>query len=575
MGSLCATTVGMLTATVLTLGAGQALRADEPSTGRLTLAAERVVVFKDGYGLIVKRATATADAQGRVHTDQVPPGAVLGCLWTATAAGAPLVSALRAEWIESKDTVQREVTSASILELLRANVGRKVVLGRVGEAQPDLEVTLLEVLEPTPPLKEEPAERSEDARRSARLVLAAAGVSEAVTHVLVGRGAERLVLPLASIHTVRGEGLLTKRKRTDLRIKREKRLSIEFGPEQAGKAVECRLLYFTTGLRWIPTYRLSGALLDVGELDLQAEILNEVEDLVDAQWSLVVGVPHFRFKEEPSPLALESTLRNLISHADGQQALQTQMSNMVRNDFVNPGEGEDSGSSGLRTAPGLAATGEQDLFVYGVGTRSLARGARAALPLWTASVPLRHVYTYEVHGGLGARDGAAPARRVAGPNELERNAVWHQLELTNGKDVPWTTGPALILREQLPVGQDILAYTPKGASTLLPVTVAVDVRGSYREEERGRDANSLSWGGSSYARIRRHAFVTLTNHRSEPSVVRVTLSLVGQAEAPSDEGRVRLEIADDVNSRSEVRWDLTLAAGASKTVECDVSFFVR
>ena len=78
-----------------------------------------------------------------------------------------------------------------------------------------------------------------------------------------------------------------------------------------------------------------------------------------------------------------------------------------------------------------------------------------------------------------------------------------------------------------------------------------------------------------YARIRRHAFVTLTNHRSEPAVARVTLSLVGQAEGPSDEGRVRLEIADDVNSRSEVRWDLTLAPGASKTVECDLSFFVR
>src|SRR5437879_3735338 len=42
---------------------------------------ERVVVFKDGHGLIVKSGTAVADADGRALTFDVPDAAVLGCFW--------------------------------------------------------------------------------------------------------------------------------------------------------------------------------------------------------------------------------------------------------------------------------------------------------------------------------------------------------------------------------------------------------------------------------------------------------------------------------------------------------------
>lgn len=46
--------------------------------GELELRAKRVVVFKNGYALVIKEGKAIADEGGEVHTTQVPETAVLG-----------------------------------------------------------------------------------------------------------------------------------------------------------------------------------------------------------------------------------------------------------------------------------------------------------------------------------------------------------------------------------------------------------------------------------------------------------------------------------------------------------------
>src|SRR5690242_2792117 len=67
--------------------------------GPLTLKTERVVAFKDGYALIVKSATGTADGRGLVYTDDVPD-AVLGCFWATSDQGGAVP--MRAQWVEDQ-----------------------------------------------------------------------------------------------------------------------------------------------------------------------------------------------------------------------------------------------------------------------------------------------------------------------------------------------------------------------------------------------------------------------------------------------------------------------------------------
>ena len=53
----------------------------EKNASELELKTVRVIVFKDGYTLIIKRGVATTDKAGEVFTDEVPDAAVLGSFW--------------------------------------------------------------------------------------------------------------------------------------------------------------------------------------------------------------------------------------------------------------------------------------------------------------------------------------------------------------------------------------------------------------------------------------------------------------------------------------------------------------
>jgi hypothetical protein len=162
--------------------------------------------------------------------------------------------------------------------------------------------------------------------------------------------------------------------------------------------------------------------------------------------------------------------------------------------------------------------------------------------------------------------------------------VWHELELSNTGETPWTTGAALLLKGELPLGQDVLTYTSAGAKTLLPMTIAVDLRGKYEEKEVERRSNALNWSSSTYSLVRKEGTVTITSFRKETSAVRVTVSVGGRAEATSEGGRILVNDlrADDwaggayaVNNHSDVSWEFVLEPGQTKTLTYTFSFYVQ
>jgi hypothetical protein len=583
----------------------------KPPSGKLALTTERVVIFKDGYGLFVKTAAGTLDTDGRVFTDTVPDGAVLGTFWATTDQGK--VPGMVAEWVQRKEERSTETPCISTVELLRANKGKRVTLARVPEKAADVVGTILEVLDlppektpatPRPEALGEPAFYSAAYRPSG--VAGSGGDHPAETvRELVPRGGQlvalttdtgRLVLPVAEIRTVAGADLVTTMARREEVSTWTKRLSFDFGKDQAGKKASLRILYFTEGIRWIPTYRINGALVDKADLALQGELLNEAEDFENAAVDLVVGVPNFRFKNTISPLSLERTLRNALATAApnlmiGNNALSNAQFSQRAGEWRGAApEAAGAGGGVLALAPELAAGGQQDMFVYSAKTFSLKKGARATLPLWQNTVPLSHVYTLDLKMARSARSGSGNDRSAGNQNDvsplrLSENQCWHQLEFSNTSPVPWTTGAALIMHDNLPLGQDLLTYTSPGTRVLLPMTVAVDMRGSLQEEELNRQPNALHWSDHNWSKIRKSATVTVTNNRKEESAMRVTVSLGGLAERVSGNGTVRVNdyrrddwydywSNDTINNHSDVSWQLTLEPGETKTLTFEFMFYV-
>ena len=219
-------------------------------------------------------------------------------------------------------------------------------------------------------------------------------------------------------------------------------------------------------------------------------------------------------------------------------------------------------------------------------TFSLKKDGRATAALWQSNAPVRNVYTYELKGYRNRTSGGVMyADRGASPSRLTYNTIWHQLELTNNSKVPWTTGAALTMQGPLPLGQDILAYTSIGGKTLLPLTIAVDVRGATEEEEVSRQPNAANFESYSYALVKKKGTISVTNSRKENSDMCVSLAIGGKVESATDAGKVKLndfrnDDWDDagymrVNNHSDVTWEFTLKPGETKMVSYTVSFYVR
>jgi hypothetical protein len=582
----------LLCAAAFTIG----MAAEVP--GQLTLETERVVVFKDGHGLFVKRATGSADDEGRVFTDEVPVSAVLGTFWALSQDDRPLLS-MTAGWVETVERRSHESSCTSVQELLRVNAGKRVSLEL--ETDRRIEGRLVEVLELSPERGPGPTVVTIPALSSVAGVDIEDRAEETVRQieprggdlvVLESRDHGRVVLPVASVRSVSGPELTTRMVREEEVTRRTKRLVFDLGADAANRPVSLRILYFSPGIRWIPAYRLEGDFEGSAALSLQGEILNEAEDIDRAALDLVVGVPNFRFKDVVSPFVLEATLVNALRRAApdimGQRMSNTFTQRASEWRAETPPEPRPGGVMDL--APQLAAGGGQDLFVYSRRDISLAKGERSAMALWRREVPVGHIYTLDVTLVRNPRTGSTrssgrqePQALDPSPLRLSPHQVWHQLELVNDGDAPWTTGPVLLLRDDLPLGQELLTYTSPGAGTLVPVTVAVDVRGNHDETEVERQLNALRHNGHSYTLVRKEGTIRLANFRDEPVTIRATVSFGGKAESVSDGGDIVLddfkggdweERSTALNNHSTVSWKIEVSPGDTATLTYTCSFYL-
>ncbi len=586
----------------------QRIAADEPGqdapateqeslSSQLQLKTEKMIVFKDGYVLVIRKGRGVTNERGELFTYEVPDSAVLGSFWAMPTAGR--LTSMVAGWADDSKTVSREFTCTTPLELLQANLGRNVQLrlntnreitGTVkeilgaGASQPVDEATLraFDIGAATP--------SSPNIHSISHLMSQPAG-SHFVLHVEQGD----LVLPVHAVQDILAEELKTRITRTVTSTSRRKRLT--FTMDEPGAAREITLMYFRPGVRWIPTYRVELAEADgkpLARIAMQAELLNEAEDVDDAPLDIVVGVPNFRFRTLPSPLILEHTLRNTLAQAapqlmgqmrnDFSNALYTQRAGELRRDAAHANEV--AGGGDVELPDSLTASGAQDLFVYQLPPLRIKRGERAAVPIFQATAPYRSVYTWDLTVQRHGVDAAPSGSGIQSPLALAQNEVWHQLELQNNTKAPWTTGAAMLMQGMQPLAQELLTYTSPGDFCRVPVTVSVETRGSYEEEEIGREPKALRWHSTDYMLIKKQGRLHLCNNKPEAIEVEITAKLAGRVTTASHDGEITLlpynaqlwqnyQGHHEVNNSSIVRWKVRLAPGETFEPELEYQLYVR
>jgi hypothetical protein len=502
--------------------------------------AKTVALFKNGLGFVIREGE-TQLSNGWAVTNLVPEAA-LGTLWFGA-----LDKDSRLEEVVGQKEEKGELTEAiSPDEVLRANIGKRVVLyfddksleGRI-KSVPDNRIPKVEESDPygggyAPPLE------------YGTLVI----IETAKGDIAVNKNAvTRIEFP---------EGMADKFAKTAEARK------MKFKVTALKNRCRIGISYLEKGITWTPGYQV--VIEDGGKarITMQATVVNDVEDLHDADLFFVVGYPNFIYADVLSPMAMRQSLTQFIaSLTGGGTASYGAMANVMAQSYTR---GADETGAGLTdynysAVKGLEGEYEEDLFLYSKQGVTLSRGERASYLVFSDRVNYQHVYEWIVP------DLASIDQSGYNQNEGDktREQVWHSLRLENSTSYPWTTAPALAISDGKPMAQDLISYTPKGSKVNLKLTIASDVKTDRQEYEveRQRDITLYDY---SYDLVTVKGELYVKNNKAKEITLDIRKTLTGEVIDASHDGRVQ-KIAEGINLKrvnpnSVITWEIPVKGGA-------------
>ncbi len=493
-------------------------QAAEPTLAKMPV--KEITVFKDGHDFVVHEGTLPTTDKGEVLLDQLP-NPVMGTFWPYVQPAQGTLKSVTA----ASTKVKVEHTASNFRELIEANIGAEVILTE--GTKPSYKATLLQLL----------AKKSSEIPEAPRPGYGGAVVTPATGYILLAKTDDGTkAVPIEAITELKFKDKYST-KITQEEQRNLLTMSITHANAVPPKSVAVGMAYVQKGFRWIPHYKID--LNDQGKavVKMQATLLNELIDLNDVTMNLVIGVPSFQFKDTTDPIALNQSMAALSQYFQTDGTTNYAFSNGMMTQNMRAGEYRQPAGP-IAPAEVVDPKQSDDLYVFTIKNITLAKGARMVVPISEHVLNYKDVYTLDIPYApppdmrIHASGQAAElAKMMAEPK------VMHKIRVTNGNDQPFTTAPAMILKNGKIVGQGMMLYTSKGGSADITLTAAIDIKVTRSDEEKKRVAlNDKMTDNVVPNQVNIESKLTLTNASGKPVEVEVTRSVLGNVDDKQPDG---------------------------------------
>src|SRR5215813_1412774 len=149
----------------------------------------------------------------------------------------------------------------------------------------------------------------------------------------------------------------------------EVRSALRFKVKGATDKTDLTLGYLEHGVGWTPSYMISLNADQTAQITMQAVVMNDAEDVSDAEVYFVVGVPNFAYSETPSPMGLQQNLLTFMKDAERRDlgASYRQYTNAIAGQLASYDAKEldrVNEPTFSQAVAELAGAPEEDLFLY-------------------------------------------------------------------------------------------------------------------------------------------------------------------------------------------------------------------
>lgn len=539
---------------------------------RVAAKLKRVALFKNGLGFFVLEVTVPS---GRDRFSIIPPGkACHGTFWVSHPSTMKL-QAVTAKEIESQEFVD----AVTITDMLRANVGSSVrILCRGREKAVEGMIRYI---------AREEKDNGNQAYTGAwggyggRYEMPS---SERSGLIILETDSGEVCVDPANVEKVEFvDGKAKKDVRSD---SKSMQLEVKMGAAASGKKLT--VSYLAHGITWAPSYIVDIANDGKARVSAKAVVINEVCDLDDVTIQLVTGVPHLKFAEVVSPVARRQSVALFLQSLAWAQSEREKMGG-VMGQIVGGYGGYGGGGYG---GYGVIGTGEstvmpeygvpeegqaaEDLFLYPVKNVQLKKDESGYYPLFTESVPFKHIYVWEIPDYVD-EEGRYYYDRDRRRKRERQEDVWHCLRMENNTRVPWTTAPAETVKEDQILGQDTLKYTPQKSKTTLRITKAVNVKAEQTELETARKREAKRFYGDYFDLITVDGKLSVINLQQKAITLEITKTLSGEVKETEPKAAIEKQARGlrRMNGIVNLKWTIDLGPGEHKDLSYKYEVYVR
>jgi hypothetical protein len=311
--------------------------------------------------------------------------------------------------------------------------------------------------------------------------------------------------------------------------------------------------------------------------------VNEVTDLDGVAVDLITGFPNIKFAELASPMAMAQNLADFLNafasgrndrNADryGNRYMMQQQA-MVYNTAVF-----DERSAVLPSYSTAAeGTVSEDLFLYPLKNVSLRKGETACMPLFTAEMPFKHIYTWKIEDMLDENESYRRDRERERADGKMAEEVWHSCRLSNTMKMPLTTAAAEFVKDGQFVGQDVCYYTAPGSETTIRINRAMNVLAEQAEFEVERKRNAGHFYGCSYDLVKVRGEMKIRSRLDKPVALEITKELSGEVLEKSHDAKdvATAKGLRRVNPKHVLVWNLEIKGGEETKAQYVYEVYVR
>jgi hypothetical protein len=321
-------------------------------------------------------------------------------------------------------------------------------------------------------------------------------------------------------------------------------IRVKVDTKDPNKVVTLGIAYLQEGIRWEPSYLLK--IVDgKATLSLRATMQNTTEQLDKSDVLFVVGSPYVANRGIPDMIAAIAEGGGFGGAGGGVFAGRAEMGRGGNSQGV---AADNAIINRPAPAPNMASiTGEEagELFFYTKQGLSLATGDIAMVSVLDSVVPITPTFEWNADG----------------------DEVNYLLSIKNGGKQPFTTGPVFVLEDGKAIGQELIRYTPPGASTDVRLSRGIGMRVEKTEAEIKRGA-PVKVGKTEYIPVTMKGVLTISNYRTDKAPIKVTKSARGRVTSQSDDGKVKQTqvLTGDPNPLNDMEWKVTVAPGETKQI---------